>query len=458
LREHENGGQAPDPQLSWCVLVACALLASTASLAQPEEATIEEPSPWTFNARGYLLTRAQAYATDTTALLYPIVEIEPLRLQHEVDVELSAQGPGLYAYADVAGLLRIVPRGCGGDDEENVGCLILNEAYVEGRPVDAVRLLAGRHRPRWGRALTVQYSEALAPAPDVTDPMSQRLGYWMALGEFALSLGATDTTTLSAMVAPEVVHNAIGVPVGVDALYGHAVVRAAHASDGWDASLAGYWDYGEGKLLGAASGSAILFEQLVVHGQLLVHERRVLETGGLRQGSCPGIGDIGIPHRPVLDASANAGAYWAFDDGSLVGAEYLRNADGMETPDVITTFTTVSLIKQLCPNARIAPADIAKLGRPPPLSNTLLARNYVAVTALTPSIADVAQLEDMSLVGTLVVGLDDLSAIASARVAYTYAQVTTFRLAALVPLGLGPNQFTVLPFDASLVGEIQVSF
>lgn len=431
---------------------------ATAPEATAPETTTPEatpPSPWVMGARGYVLTRAQLYLQDQSALLYPILEIEPVRLLHEGDIEAYVQGPGVYAYADVAALARIVPRGCGGgapDDDDALGCLVINEAYVEGRPVDSVRLLAGRHRPHWGRALTVQYIEALSAPPDVTDPLSQRLGVWMALGEVSLM-----DATLSAVVAPEIVHDDVGLPAGIEPLFGNAALRLSYAGAGWDAAVLGFWDYGLGKLMAGASGSTILFEQLVLHGQVLAHERRALETGGLRQGSCPGIGDIGIPHRPQPDLSMNVGGYWAFDDGSLAGAEFLHNADGMEIPDFVTTMTTVALIKQQCVNARLAPPPVADEGRPPPLSNTLLGRSYVAVTALRPSIAE-GPFEDVGAVATLLMGVDDLSALASARLSYTFRQETTFRLGALVPLGLGPNQFTILPFDASLVAEVQVSF
>lgn len=422
----------------------------------PEPAPANDAPAWldAFSAggHGYLLTRAQLYSLDSTRVLHPILEIEPLRVWHEVDVEGFVRGPGLYAYADVAGIARIVPRGCGSEDA-NLGCLVINEAYLEVKPHDAVRLLAGRHRAQWGRALTVQYVEALNSTPDVLDPMSQRLGVWMALAELSLA-GATVT----ALVAPQVDHGEIGLPTGVQPLYGDAALRAGFAGDGFDASAVGYWDYGLGTFAGGALGSAVLFESLVLHGQALVHDRRPLDTGGLREGSCPGIADIGIPFRPQVDFSANAGAYYNFDDGSLAGAEWVHQGDGVQRDDFVTTLNTVVLIKQLCPNARIAPPSIARTGRPPPLSNTLLARDYVAITGLRPSLAEWSFLEDTSATGTLLLGVDDLSALASVRVAHTIAQTATLRIAALVPLGLWTNQFTILPFSASLIGEIQVSF
>lgn len=432
---------------------ACALALGTAN---PAEGTAEEQpawlADWSAGGHGYLLTRAQVYALDPSRLLYPILEIEPLRAWHEAEVEGFVRGPGLYAYADVAGIARIVPRGCGGEDE-NLGCLVLNEAYAEWHPIDEVRLLAGRHRVQWGRALTVQYVEALNAAPDITDPLSQRLGVWMAMAEASFA-GASVT----ALVAPTIEHNDLGLPSGAQPLYGNAALRAGYAGDGYDASAVGYWDYGEGALSAGALGSAVLMESLVVHGQALVHDRRPLDTGGLEEGSCPGIADIGIPFRPQVDFSANAGAYWNFDDGSLAGAEWVHQGDGVQRDDFVTTLNTIVLIKQLCPNARIAPPSIAKTGRPPPLSNTLLARDYVALTALRPSLAEWSFLEDTSATATLLIGLDDLSALASARIAHTVAQTATLRLAALVPLGLWPNQFTILPFGATLLGEIQVSF
>lgn len=407
---------------------------------------------WSADAHGYLLTRAQVYATDRTRLLYPILEIEPLRVMHEVQAEGYLKGPGFYAYADLAALARIVPRGCSGEDE-HLGCLVLNEAYAEWLPIDALRLLAGRHRAQWGRALTVQYVEALNATPDVVDPLSQRLGVWMALAE--LSLGGV---IVSAIVAPEVEHDELGLPKELRPLYGHAALRAGYAGDGYDASAVGYWDYGAGTFMGGALGSAVLWERLVLHGQALVHDRRRLDTGKLEEGSCPGIADIGIPFRPQLDVSANAGAYYNFDDGSLAGAEWVHQGDGVQRDDFVTTLNTVVLIKQMCPNARISPPSIARTGRPPPLSNTLLARDYVAITGLRPSLAEWSFLEDTSGTATLLLGIDDLSALASARIAHTIAQTATLRLAVLVPLGLWQNQFTILPFDASVIGEIQVSF
>lgn len=408
---------------------------------------------WSADARGYVLTRAQHYGQNQGALLYPLVTVEPLRLLVEGNLEAAAYGGDeLYFYTDLSLLGRVVPTGCG-PDSDALGCFVINEAYGEWRPWDPVRFLVGRHRLSWGPGLTYQPVEVLNPRPDITDPGFQRLGAWIAMAEATFF---DVTTTL--LVAPEVNHTELGVPSGVELLYGHVGGRVSWLGPGFDIAALGYADYGEGLLYGGASGSWAVWDGLVVHGQAIAHQRREIQTGELVEGSCPGIQNIGIPHREELDFSAVLGARYDFSDGTLLSAEYLHNADGMELPDFTTTLTTVELIKQQCPNAEIAPPDISQQGRPQQLSNVLLARNYAVLAGIRPSLWEWGVLEDTGVMATALVGLDDLSAAVNARVFYTFEQRTVFRLGVLLPLGVPRSQFGVLPFYYSVIGDVQVTF
>jgi hypothetical protein len=410
-------------------------------------------SSWRTTVRGYLLTRAQAYLLDNDAVLSNLLRIEPLRVMHELNVDASAGlGNSLYFASDVSALLRLLPKGCA-PNSADVGCVVVNELYAEWRPLDFLRLLVGRHRATWGNAITFQFVESQNALPDPTEPLAQRLGVWMGLAE--VSVGEVTGTVF---LAPEVRHMPLGLPASVDALYGTMASRLSWRSSHIETTGFGYWDYGLGRVELGAQAALFGFDGFELHAQALVHNRREIQTGELETDSCRGLRDIGIPHRDVLDVSGVAGIRYDLTDGSMLGVEYVHNGDGITAADFRTTLTTIAVVKRQCPNATIASPDLSKSGRPSPLSNVLLGRNYVFLTGLRPSIAEVGIFEDVSAVGTVQLSLDDFSLATNLRLTWTYEQRAQFRIGVLIPLGVDGSQLGILPFDAFLLSEIQVSF
>lgn len=402
-------------------------------------------------ARGYLLARSQLFPPETRALLYPMLEVEKLQGFLEGNVDLTWKGDRYAVRADTSALLRLSPSGCRAGSQLP-GCLVINELYLTYDVVpDHLVVVAGRHRPSWGAALSFHPVEPMNPQPDPTDPTFQRLGAWTAMVELS-----GEAYVATAGWFPSVSHAALGTPVGL----GPGLVggRFAWRPARFDVSGIAFVDLATGLPQLGTSGSTVLGESsFEVHGEALVHQRREIKTGTLQPGTCP-IRSLGIPHREVWDASGIVGTRWDAGGGALVNLEYLHNGDGMVGDDFDAVLNTADLLSEMCPEGRLEAPDASENGRPQQLSSTLLRRNYVVLSAVKPTFADEGRLSQVGATATVFAGLDDASGVVSARVMYTLAEAVIVRLGGLARVGGDRTQYGILPFRGMLLADVQAVF
>jgi hypothetical protein len=401
--------------------------------------------------RGYLLARSQLFPRNTKAVLYPLLNVEKLQGFLEGNFDLTLKGDRYTVRSDTSALFRVSPSGCRAGSELP-GCLVINELYLAYDLVkDHVVVIAGRHRPSWGAALSFHPVEPMNPPPDPTDPTFQRLGAWTAMAELS-----GEKYVATAGWFPKVSHSALGTPaaIGPGLVGGRFALRPAK----FDVSGIFFFDLENRLPQFGASGSTVLGESsFEVHGEALVHQRREIKTGTLKRGTCP-VQSLGIPHREEWDYSGIVGARWDHGDGTMVNLEYMHNGDGMVPDDFNAVLATADLLTVMCPDGRLEPADSSEDGRPQQLSSTFLRRNYVILSGLKPTFADEGRLANFGATATVLVALDDVSAVVSARLIYTLKEATVFRLGGLANLGTARSQYGILPFRGMILFDVQHLF
>ena len=400
--------------------------------------------------RGYLLSRFQLFPPDERAVLNPLLEVNELQGFFEGNLDLTLKSERWTFRSDTSALYRVAPARCR-DDTKLPACLVINELYVSADVVEHVMVLVGRHRPSWGSALSYHPAEPMNPQPDPTDPAFQRLGAWTALVEVS-----TEHHVVTAGWFPDLGHAAIGTPNAfAPGLVGG---RYAWKPEGLDIAALGFYDIEEQQPLGGVSGSAVLGSSpFEVHAEALVHRRREIKTGTLQEGTCP-VRSLGIPHRQKWDYTGIVGARYDRGDGSLVNLEYMHNGDGMERNDFNAVLNTADALSDQCPDGRLEPPDASEDGRPQQLSSTFLRRNYAILSALKPSFSDEGKLANFGVNATVLVGLDDLSGVVSARAFYTLADATVVRLGGLARFGRDRTQYGILPFHGLALVDVQTLF
>jgi hypothetical protein len=423
----------------WIIASLVAGLASPAASADDD-----------FQSRGYLLSRFQLYPADTGAVLYPTLAVEKFQSFLEGNLDLTLKRGRFALRSDTSALYRVSPSGCrAGSDLP--GCLVINELYATLDIVaDHLAVLVGRHRAAWGSALSFHPVEPMNPAPDPTDPSFQRLGAWTAM----LELHADDFVVTAAWF-PAVSHSAAGIPDHLDTSAGLAGGRIAWRPAGFDLSAIGFYDIQHQLPEVGASASTVLGDlPFEVHGEVLMHQRREITTGTLQPGSCP-IQSLGIPHHEVSDYSAIAGARWDHGDGTLVNLEYLHNGDGLMTDDFNAVVATADLLTTTCPAGRIEPSDVSQDGRPQQFASVFLRRNYAIASAVKPKCADEGVFSNLGVNASVLAGLDDRSAVLSARAVYTLGDTTIVRLGGLARFGGPRTQYGILPFHGMVLFDVQ---
>jgi hypothetical protein len=401
--------------------------------------------------RGYLLGRFQMFPPARDALLYPALELEEYQGFVEANLDLTLKTDRLTVRSDTSALYRVAPSGCrpGGDLP---ACMIINELYLTADVVaDHLIVIAGRHRPSWGTALSYHPVEPMNPPPDPLDPGFQRLGAWTAMAELS-----GERYVATAAWFPTVSHSEVGTPEQIES--GLAGGRVAWRPPGFDVSAIGFYDIALRLPAYGAAASVVLGDlPFEVHGEGLVHQRRALDAGTLQAGTCP-VRDLGLPRRDVWDYSAIAGARWDQGDGTLVNLEYLHNGDGLVRGDFQTLLARADQLRAMCPEARLEPADTSEVGRPQQLPGTLLRRSYAILSAVKPRLTDEGLLSNVGLAGAVVAGLDDMSGVASGRVIFTVRQAMVIRVGGLVRFGDDRSQYGILPFRSELLAELQFLF
>ncbi len=401
--------------------------------------------------RGYLLSRFQLFPAADEAVLYPMLEVEKFQGFLEGNLDLTWKNDRLTLRSDTSALYRVSPSGCR-TGSDLPGCLVINELYLAVDVIaDHLTVIAGRHRPSWGTALSYHPAEPMNPQPDPTDPGFQRLGAWTAMAELS-----GESYVVTAGWFPDVSHSSLGTPEGLSA--GLAGGRAAWRPESFDVSALFFFDL-ENRLpqYGAAVSAVLGDSPFEVHGEGLVHKRREIETGNLQEGTCP-IRSLGIPHREVWDYSAIAGARWDQGDGTLVNLEYLHNGDGMVGDDFRAVLNTADLLNVMCTEARLEPPDSSEDGRPQQLSSTLLRRNYAILSAVKPKFGDEGVLGNLGVAAAALVGIDDGSGVVSARIIYTLQQSTIVRLGGVARFGGERTQYGILPFYGQVLVDVQSMF
>jgi hypothetical protein len=417
------------------ILLTC--VASTSARAERE-----------LNTRGYLLSRSQLVPRHGDALLYPMLEVEKFQGFIEGNLDLTLKDDRYTFRSDTSGLFRISPEACRADSDVPA-CLVINELYLSVDAIDdRLVVIAGRHRPSWGAALSYHPVEPMNPQPDPTDPAFQRLGAWTVMAELS-----SDRHVATAGWFPSVSHSALGTPSGLEP--GLIGSRYSFRPENLDLSALYFHDLETGLPMAGVAGSAVLgstpFE---VHGEALVHQRREIKTGTLKEGTCP-LRSLGIPHREEWDFSGIFGGRWDRGDGTLVNLEYMHNGDGMVRNDFNAVLETADLLSDMCPEARLEPSDASEDGRPQQLSTTLLRRNYLILSALKPTFGEEGPLSKLGVTGALLFGLDDRSGVFSGRLVYAMTDSTMLRFGGLAVFGGDRTQYGILPFRSMIIFDIE---
>jgi hypothetical protein len=489
------------------------LIALVSAAAHAEEAGGSDAGVapgWTkvVEATGYLasrtaFTRSRTWGlvpTDDQPQLQQLLEVNAQlkvkvreRSYLSLDVSLLGTLAGEYHGRDATGQdVRLA------DHRTSAGepAVSINELYLFHDVVPQLNLVLGKKRIVWGSGLAFNPTDLLNPRRDPTDPTFQRAGAWVAQVEVPL-----ETMTFSLLFAPTVLRSVNGIPTAflrypswdsVDAQTHYQLAARWYALI-LDADVTAMLFYGNAstdaftrKPRVGLSFSRYFFTDYELHLEAL------LQSGSTRDFLVPACvasqaGALGcaatgtaVTRKALLDDGALfphllVGTKRQFSDDSLLSLEYLYQADGF-TP---SQFQDLARGLGLLDSARRAGLPVSQLpgaaallgqgtgsdGLPARLAFDPRRRHYLFLSYQKPHVLD-----DFTLQVVVLAGLEDLSTLWTASVAWAPAQWLTLTLYGFVPVpgpdslaartlaGVAVSEFGLTPFAARVLLEARVVF
>lgn len=350
--------------------------------------------------------------------------------------------------------------------------VVLSEAYADWAAQDHFRLLVGKKRIVWGAGLAFNPTDVLNPPKDPTDPTSQRAGAWLAEAEWSF-----EKVALSFVGAGKVTRQFAGLPTGLVTYPEFAEGRDDEPHYVFAARLYLLLADVDLNLIYAftnlyndafSNKSKVGLSLSRVFGQLEVHAEAMAYSGTSRvhvNASCVDqpafclFRGVPIILRPDLEATwfnaqALVGVRWQFDNGSLLGAEYYFNGEGQDR----TGYR--KLAQLVLQNPAVVQQQLAGAtdpGTPQKFTLNALRQHYVIIQGSRPQLFD-----DWTLGGSVIVGLEDLSAQLVPQVQWQPLEWLQLTLAAYIPItgldaealevdGVKYGQFTLSPFQTRVL-------
>lgn len=380
-----------------------------------------------------------------------------------------------------------------GVDDHDTGArpfLVFSEGYASWEPMDHLVLTFGKKRVVWGPGMIFNPTDVLNPPRDPTDPASQRAGVLLAKVDVPFEL-----FTVTGVFAPALLEETAGIP---SAAFSWDATRLGEDDDRhWAAALRGYalvfdtdvnaWVVVSNLYNGDAG------EDFENHARLMltvsrniftiheVHAEVVLEQGSTRRFANDDCVDDNrafltclftrteLLEQPLLTSDRIlprilVGWRPMLDDGSMFSVEYYYQADGMSADEHAAMKDTLRRVGALQRQGLLPATLDAALGSgrstsalPNRASFSPVRRHYVLATAQKPQVLD-----DFTLSGTLIVGAEDVSGLASASVLWSAAEWLNLSLIGIAPipslLDPGNGEFDGAPFNARVLFEARAFF
>lgn len=395
--------------------------------------------------QGFFLSRSLVTSTNTGAGLYGIL---PTLAAPRSFVEANLQ-PRLKSSDERFNLSADLTLYGATQAPERLA--LINEAYVEARLFGPVRVLVGRERLTWGSGIAVNPTDLLNPLKNPLDVEQQRTGAFL-LPLVDVNLG---WLTLSALVSPHLATNDWALPTEFRFQRGLVAGRVYTLLFETDLNFIYYHDLDFQRNYVGLSFSRFLGERLEVHGEALA---RTGSPDPFPLPPVPGCGPAPQSAATSFTGSAVGGGRIHLPNQTFGFLEYYYNGNGLDSnafgqlPGALAclraSFEALGLPGAPTPNPVGDPID------PPVL---LLRRHYVIMgyqqPHLTPDL-----FEDISIGLSLIVGLEDGSALPLFLTAYNFNDRASVGVRAGFWLGPNASEFNLSPTRFVAMGDLQVSF
>ena len=406
----------------------------------------EEPDPFFRpSVRGFLQALATAESIDDRALLHGIVGLQSTPrafVQANLQPQLKTRGDHVSVNADLS---------LYGSTAVPNGLLLINELYADVQ-FGPVRLLAGRRRIVWGSGLAANPTDIFNPRKDPILLDLQRTG--------SLLLPMVDVTVgpfiFSGAITFPVDTNAWSLPKGIQPQNAIYALRGYVLFEGTDLNLMYYRDQNIGQHLVGFSGSRFFGDWVELHAEALFR-------GGPAQ--LPLVPQLDACSTPI-DGSGNAitatalfGTRVHFEDQGILVGEYLYSGDGLDS----------NRYDQMKAHAGCIESTLALLGGPkapaPPAhpvgfpSDTLfLVRDHHFFLNYERPHLTKGLLEDVSVMGGVVLSPVDFSAIFQAGVGYSFAGRATLGIRVMYWAGKNDSEIGAWPARVRGLANLRVIF
>lgn len=354
----------------------------------------------------------------------------------------------------------------------------LSELYVSHEVKPTLHLLVGKKRILWGSGWAYNPTDLLNPPKDPTDPSSQRVGAYMLRVEVPL-----EKYTFSLVASPAVLEQDSGLPRALlvypeskklDRKLHYLVAARAYALVAnadlnlmlFQSNL--YGDAFENKTRLGFSFSRYFFNDYELHLEALVGRGsdRNYPTPGCLDGAesaaaCFRTGEPLVSQRRLdekrLRPHILVGTRYQFSDESLLSAEYLYQADGLQRSEFQGLVNGLSLLSV----ARELGLDTSELqgqllggteeGLPQRFRFVPISRHYAFITFQKPKIRD-----DFTVSASVIASLSDLSTLLAPSIAWSTTEWMTLTLSGFVPVP-GPRSLAAtVPTTRQHVSEFQL--
>jgi hypothetical protein len=431
---------------------------------------------------GYLSERMQL-TMPSDASLVPTSDLPILQSLSEANIQARFRGMDdkLYIYADVSGFASFAGGYADRDlqtgrlkfvKEHDVAAnrpfVVISEAYASYEFTEHLNVTAGKKRVVWGSGQAFNPTDVINPARDPTDPNFQRAGAWLA------QLNAPfESFTVSALVAPKALQSAAGIPYTFFMYPGYptqehvrnptvfpdnrdnqphyAVAARLYALikqtdlNAWVVYANRFNDNRENVPRLAASFSRYFFEDYEFHGELLAQlgSNRAYATPDCVTSSEAAVACAQSGRPLQTERYSNSmefmprmllGTRTMLKDESILSAEYLYQADGFtpgEFQDNLRLQKRAGTFLRQGGTVPSGTASGASSGSELPLRFSFdpQRRHYLLLSYLKTRILD-----DWTVQGTCILGMEDLSSTLNAGVTWNAQEWLNLALYGFVPV------------------------
>lgn len=402
----------------------------------------EAQGPLRLELQGFVMSRYLAAREDSDAGLYGIMPSSSARrafFEANLQPRVKALDERLALMADAS--LYIATRA-------PKALVLVNEAYVDWRVAQAVRLLAGRRRLVWGSGLAANPTDLLSPPKNPMDVDQQRMGAFL-LPMVDVTLGPV---TFSALASPPTTTNRHAVPDHLAFDESLVAARLYALILDIDTNLIYYHDFGRDLDHVGFSVSYILGDMYELHAEGLAHVQESTPLMLAPMAIC-GSGPPEDQRRATGALLAGGRVLWS--DQSILGAEYLYSGDGLGRGAFDTLRDQLPCIRtmlQLFPQPAANP-----IGHPLDPAVWMLRRHYLILVYQQPHLT--ARLfEDLAVGAALTLGLEDFSSMLMLSAGYRLTDGASVAVRLLRFGGPKDSEFSLSPTGLAATIDLNVLY